>query len=68
VSQNVAKSQCHFIQITLFPQSSSFENESVTEKLERYKLSGIDEILADFIQVGNKTSCFKSNRLIHRLE
>jgi hypothetical protein len=38
----------------LVPQSSPFEVEIVIPKLKRYKLLGIDQILAEVIQAGGQ--------------
>jgi len=47
----------------LVPESSSFEVEIAIEKLKSYKSPGIDEILAELIQIGGNTSCSEIHKL-----
>jgi hypothetical protein len=46
-------------------QHSYFEDVTTTEKLKRYKLSGIDQILVEMIQAGYITLCSETHKLIN---
>jgi hypothetical protein len=47
----------------LVSESSPFEIEMAIEKLKSYKSPGIDEILAELIQIGGNTSCSEIHKL-----
>jgi hypothetical protein len=49
----------------LVPEPTSFEVEIATEKLKRYKSQGINQTLAEMIQVGGDTLHSESHRLIN---
>jgi hypothetical protein len=49
----------------LVPEASSSEVEIAIEKLKRYKLSGIDRILAELIQAGGNTLLSEIHKLIN---
>jgi hypothetical protein len=45
----------------------AFEFEITTEKLERHKSPGIDQIPADFIKAGNSKIRSKTHKLINSI-
>jgi hypothetical protein len=67
---NIRQTEIHTFE-PLVPEPSSFESESDSEKLKRFKLPDIDHILAELIQgVGNtlhygihKLACFIQNKV-----
>ena len=50
---------------TLVLEPSDFEFEMAIEKLERYKLSGTDQIPAELIKAGGITTCSEIHKLIN---
>jgi hypothetical protein len=53
----------HTAEPSMVPEVSSFEGETTTEILKRYKLPGLGQILAELIQAG----CQTLNSEIHKL-
>jgi hypothetical protein len=49
----------------LVPEPGSFVNEIANEKLEKYKLPGINQILGQMIHIGGKSLCPEMHKLIH---
>jgi hypothetical protein len=53
---DVRQTEKHTVKL-LVPEPSHFENEIANDKVKRYKAVGVNQILAEIIQVGGKTSC-----------
>jgi hypothetical protein len=51
----------------LVPEHSSFEFEIAIENLQRCKLPGIDQILAELIQSEGKTLCSDIHKHVHSI-
>jgi hypothetical protein len=53
---NVSQTEIHTAE-PLVPKPGSLDDEVANEKLERYKSSDTDQILAELIQTGGNTQC-----------
>jgi hypothetical protein len=62
--KDVRQTEIHTAE-SLVPEPSSSEVEIAIEKLERYKSSGIDQILAELIQAAGDTLCSEIHKLIN---
>jgi hypothetical protein len=51
----------------LKPEPHSLEVEITTEKLERYKSPGTDQLPAKVIQAGGNILCSENHKLIHSI-
>jgi hypothetical protein len=50
------------------PEPRAFEVEVAVGKLKRYKLSGVDQVSAEFIKAGGRKICFEIHKLISPIQ